>query len=192
VGQCVDALKTVMISGLASRDLRNTNREDDNTEHLDNLHSFLEEYDASLPHPSTNHVTGTDDAVPIHVAVQVQQEEVLSCNMKLLSVAYVTGFIARHVLRAINCRDCKTLLTSPVLLATKAFIHFKEYEEDKRFVTYPSKKPVEFVGASISLLEFKMAKVAHMGSVGEEVKVAIKETIDLEWTGSSGCSLHSH
>jgi hypothetical protein len=51
---------------------------------LDNLHSFLEESDAYLPHPSTNHGTGTDGAVPIHVAKQVQ---VLNCDMKLLSVA---------------------------------------------------------------------------------------------------------
>jgi len=68
VGQFVDALKTSIINGLAFRNLRNTNCEDDKAELLDNLHSFLEESDASLPHPSTNHGTGTDGAVPIHVA----------------------------------------------------------------------------------------------------------------------------
>ena len=36
-----------------------------------------------------------------------------------------------------------------------------------------------------------MAKVAHMGSVEERMTVAIKEIVDFEWTGSSGCSLHS-
>jgi len=75
---------------------------------LDNLHSFLEESDASLPLPSTDDGTGTDGAVPIHVAEQVQQEEVLNCDMKLLSVAYVSGFIARRVLCGINCDDCMT------------------------------------------------------------------------------------
>jgi len=54
VGQFVDALKTSIINGLAFRDLRNTNCEADKTELLDNLHSFLEESDASVPHPSTN------------------------------------------------------------------------------------------------------------------------------------------
>jgi len=121
VGQFVDALKPSIINSLAFRDLRNTNCEDDKTELLDNMHSFLEESDASLPHPSTNHGTGTDDAVPIHVAEQVQQE-VLNCDMKLLSVAYVSGFIARRVLHGIICNDCKTFLTPPLLLATVAFI----------------------------------------------------------------------
>jgi hypothetical protein len=70
------------------------------------------------------------------------------------------------------------------------FIYFKEYEEDRQSVTYPSEKLVETVGASISLLEY-MIMVAHTGSVEEKVIVAIKETIDFEWIGSSGCSLHS-
>jgi len=37
-----------------------------------------------------------------------------------------------------------------------------------------------------------MAKVAHMGSVEEKMTVAIKETVDFGWIGSSGCSQHSH
>ena len=36
-----------------------------------------------------------------------------------------------------------------------------------------------------------MAKLAHMVSVEEKVTVAIKETVDFGWIGSSGCSLHS-
>ena len=118
MGQFLDALKISIISGRAFRDLRNTNHEDDKTELLDNLHSFLEKFDASVPHPSANHGTGTDDAVSIQVVEQVQQEKVLNCNMKLLSLSYVTGFIARRVLHGITCDDCKTCLTSPALLET--------------------------------------------------------------------------
>ena len=151
---------------------------------LDNLHSFLEESDASLPHPSTNHGTGMDGSVHIHVAEQVQREEVLNCYM---AVAYVGGFIARLELRGINCGYCTTRLTSPMLLVTNTFIYFKEYEEDKQFLIYPSEKLVEAVGASVSPLE--IAKVAHMGSI-EEMTVAIKETVDFGWIGS-GCSMHS-
>ena len=65
-----------------------------------------------------------------------------------------------------------------MLLATIAFIYFKEYEEDKQFLTYPSEKLGETVSAAISLLVSKMAKVAHMGSVEEKITVAIKEAID--------------
>jgi len=149
--------------------------------------SSLEESDTSLPHPSTNHGTGTHDAVPIHVAEQVQQEEVLNCDMKLLRVAYVSGFIARHVLSGINCDDCPTCLTSPLLLATNAFIYFKGYEGDKLFLNYPSEKLVGTVSASMSLLEFQ---VTHMSSI-EQMTEAIKETFDFGWIGSFALLLHS-
>jgi len=42
----------------------------------------------------------------------------------------------------------------------------------------------------MSLLEFKVAKVAHMSSV-EEMAVAKKETLDFVWIGSFGCLLQS-
>jgi hypothetical protein len=95
--------------------------------------------------------------VAIHVAQQV-----LNCDIKLLSVAYVSGFIPRHVLRGINCVDCTTCLASPLLLANNAFIYFREYKEDK---VSESEKLVDSVGACVSLLESNMANVAYMGSV---------------------------
>jgi hypothetical protein len=190
-GQFVDALKTSIVNGLAFRGLRNTNCEDDNTEILDNLRTFLGESDASSSHPSTNNGTGTDDAVAIHVAEQVKQEEVLNCDMKHLSLAYVSGFIARRVLRDINCDDCKSCLTSPRLLENNVFIYFKEYEDGRQSLTYPSEKLVETVDASLRLLESMMANVAHMVSVEEQVTVNIKQTIYFGWIESSGCSLHS-
>ena len=95
-GIFVNAPKTSIINGLAFRGLSNTNCTDGKTELVENLHSFLEETDASLLHPSINHGIGTDGAVPIHVAEHVQKEEMLNCDMKLLSVVYVSGFIARR------------------------------------------------------------------------------------------------
>jgi hypothetical protein len=77
MGQFADVLKTSIINGLSFGGLSNTNCGRDGTELLDNLHSFLEESHVSVPHPSANRGTGTDDAVTIHVAGQVQQEEVI-------------------------------------------------------------------------------------------------------------------
>jgi hypothetical protein len=43
-----------------------------------------------------------------------------------------------------------------MVLATNAFMYFKEYEEDKQFLPYPSAKLVETISGSITLLESKM------------------------------------
>jgi hypothetical protein len=109
VGQFVDALNTSIINGLAFKRSEKY-CEDDKTELLDNLHSFLEESDAS-PHPSKNDGTGTDTAVAIHVAEQVKQEDVLNCDMNLLSVVLLpdvwymasTMMTVRNVLHPHGC-----------------------------------------------------------------------------------------
>jgi hypothetical protein len=69
-------------------------------------------------------------------------------------------------------------------------VYFEEYEEDRQFLPYFSKKLGETVNAALSLLEPELAKVAHMGSGEEKMIVAIKETIHFGWVRSSGCSLH--
>ena len=99
VGQFVDAVKTSIINGLAYTGLRNANCEGDDTELLDNLHSLLKESSASRPNPSTSHGRETilDGLSGSHIAEQVQRE-VNNVEMDLFSVAYVGGFIARHVL----------------------------------------------------------------------------------------------
>jgi len=80
----------------------------DNTELLVSLHSFLKESHASTPSPSTSHGRETlhDGLGGCHIAEQVQQV-VNVIDMALFSVAYVSGFIVRHVLCAVRCDDCK-------------------------------------------------------------------------------------
>ena len=124
VGQFVDVLKTSIINGLVYKGLCNANCEGDDTGLLDNLHSLLKESSASQPNPSTSHGSAC------HIAEQVQQE-VNDEGVDLSRVAYVSGFVAKHVLRAVRCDDCKTCLTSSVMLSTNAFIYFKEYKDNR-------------------------------------------------------------
>jgi hypothetical protein len=111
VGQFVEALNTSIINGFAYAGLRNANCEGDDTELLDNLHSFLKESCVSRPNLSTNHGSETlfDGVFGFRIAEQMQQY-VNDVNMDLFSVAYDSGFIARHVLRAVRCDDCKACL----------------------------------------------------------------------------------
>jgi len=64
------------------------------------------------------------------------QREVNGVDVYLFSVAYVSGFIARHVLCAVGCDDCMMCLTSPVM-STNAFIYFLEYKDDEQALSYP-------------------------------------------------------
>jgi hypothetical protein len=79
------------------------------------------------------------------------QQYVYDVDMELFSVANVIGFIARHVLRAVRCDYCKACLTPPVMMSINAFIYFSEYKDVKKSLTYPSKRLVDTVSASVTV-----------------------------------------
>jgi hypothetical protein len=93
----------------------------------------------------------------------------------------VSGFIAKQVLHGVSCDACKTCLTSEVLLQTSVFIYFNEYSDTEQSLTYPSEKLVETVGAVVTLIESMMAEVAHLNSLEQHSRAAIKNSIDFEW-----------
>jgi hypothetical protein len=76
-------------------------------------------------------------------------------------VAYVSGFIASHVLYSVRCDDFNACLTSSAMLSTNAFIYFKKYKNDEQSLTYPSERLVETVRGSVTELESMMAGVSH-------------------------------
>ncbi|XP_023721687.1 uncharacterized protein LOC111872233 [Cryptotermes secundus] len=195
VGQFVDALKTSIISGFDVVGVCESNCEDDGAALLDNLQSFLREPDAASQKPSTSHGKETSDDVPesFHVAQQLHKDigaTVDAGNMKVFSVAYVSGSIARQVLHGVSCDACKTCLTSEVLPSASVFIHFKECSDTEQSLTCPSEKLVETVGVAVTLMESMMAEVAHLNSVEQHITAAIMKSIDFEWIRCTGCSLH--
>lgn len=130
VGQFVDALKTVITNGLTYRGLLDPNCEDDGATLRDNLHSFLKPSSVSSPSQSTSHDRETTAYVPYIAHANEAQEGVRTAiragNVKMLPVAYVSGFIARHLLCNGICDACKACLISEALSPADVFISFKE------------------------------------------------------------------
>ena len=92
IGQFVEALKTVIINGLAYRSLYGINYEDDGASLLDKLLSFLKPSSASSTSPLTRHHSETTDSVPdiVHIGKEAQcgvSATVHVCDMKMFSVA---------------------------------------------------------------------------------------------------------
>jgi hypothetical protein len=90
--------------------------------------------DATSRNPSTSSDKETPTGVPesFIVTQQVQKNmgaAVHAGDLEVFSVAYVSGSIARQVLRNVNCDACKTCLTSEVLLSANVFIYFKEVKD---------------------------------------------------------------
>jgi len=125
VGQLVNALKTVIISGLACRGLLNPNCEGDGATLVDNLHSCLKPSVVSSPSQSISHDSQTTDHVPYIFHVNEAQEEactaMCSSDVIMFPVAYVSGFTARCLLCNGSCVACKVCLISEIPSTTDVY-----------------------------------------------------------------------
>ena len=183
VGQFVDALKTVIINGLAYRILCCPNCEDDGASLLDKLHSLLKPSNASSTSPSTSHDNETTVSVPdiVHIGKEAQRgvsASVCAYDVKMFSLAYVIGFIAKRLLNNIDCDICKKCLISEVPSSLDIYTGFKEHNSAVRSLTYPTDKLVETVGTAVTVLENVMSMVAHLELVELYVTDAVKKGVD--------------
>jgi hypothetical protein len=113
-----------------------------------------------------------------------------ACDMKMFSVAYVSGFIAKNLLNNSYCDICKKCLISEVRSAFDISTGFKEHSGTVQFLTYPTEKLVETVGTAVTVLENVMSRVIHLESVESYITNAIKKEADFGWIRLAGCSLH--
>jgi predicted metal-binding protein len=74
-------------------------------------------------------------------------------DVKMSSVAYVSGFIARRLLRSGSCDACRACLISESAEPTNVYIGFKEHISTAKSLTYPTEKLVETVGTAVTILE---------------------------------------
>jgi hypothetical protein len=133
-----------------------------------------------------------DNVPSIAHGKEAQQEVCMAmCNgdMKVLLVAYISGFIAMRLFRDGTCDVCKVCLTSEVPLPTDAYISFKECRSTVESLTYPTEKLVEIVGTAVTVLESMMLEVAHLDTVKTHITDAIKKSVNFEWIRLTGCSV---
>jgi hypothetical protein len=100
-------------------------------------------------------------------------------DMEVFSVAYVSGSVARRVVRVVSCDACKTCLTSEVLLSACVFAYSDEYSDTEQSLIHLCEKLVQTVVTAENLTECMMSMEQH-----------IKNSIDFEWIRCTGCSLH--
>jgi len=111
-------------------------------------------------------------------------------DVKMFSVAYVSGFIAKCLLNNRNCDMCKKCLISEVPSPLDIYTALKEHGSTVQSVTYPTEKLVETVGTAVTVFENVMPMVALLESVELYVTDAREEGVDFDWIRSAGCSLH--
>ena len=111
-------------------------------------------------------------------------------DMIMISVSYVSGFIARHLLHNGSCEAYKDCLISEALLPTDFYIGFKECSSTVHSLNYPTEKLVESVGTALTVLEVMISEVAYLDTVKSYIKSTIKESGSFDRISLTGCPLH--
>ena len=108
----------------------------------------------------------------------------------MFSVAYVSAFIARHMLCNGSCDACKACLICETPSKTDVYIGLKQCSCTVHSLTYPTEKLVENIGTAVNILEGMISEVAHLDTVKCCITSAIKESVSFNWIMLTGCPLH--
>jgi len=111
-------------------------------------------------------------------------------DVKMFSVAYVSGFIARHMLCNGSCDACKACLISETPSPTDVYIGIKQCSSTVHSRTYPTEKLVENVGNAVNILEGMILELAHLDTVKCCITSAIKQSFSFDCIMLTGCPLH--
>ncbi|KAJ8913092.1 hypothetical protein NQ315_006594 [Exocentrus adspersus] len=165
VFQFIGSLKTQILNGLTKQALSGTNCEEDDNVLLSNLKSFLH---VEETHTDSDAETGG--------------------NEETLSVAYVSGFIAKKILGPDHqCDDCQQLLCSTSMEAQNLFIAFKEWTDNENRLMYPSENLVIAVGHAVTVLENFIQKHGGKPDLSKCSAIEIKNVVNFSWFS---CELH--
>lgn len=191
VVQFVSALKTCIINGLVNQDVKlRANCEQDNSVILSNLKAFL------LSEPSDDYESVICNE-PVREGVAGQSFEEPSHELSLpndwTSTAYVSGFIARRLLRNSTCNGCKEALldTSQDNANWCTGFFFKEYSDNTNRLTYPSENFIKSVGHSATILENQLELHFHKEKILETITRVILSEVDFTWL-TNHCNYHCY
>jgi hypothetical protein len=195
VPQFVGALKTCIINDLSFKDfhLQGTNCENDDARLLSNLRTFLDRSESSQITQERDGYNTND----VHIGVGKQaewakrtEEAVRNAQADVLSTAFVSGFIAKHILRN-SCNVCKMLLTEEPNEFLHADISMSEYCEDKRSLTYPSELLVISVCQASTLMKEILDAKPQTRKMKQYIIGVLRRNVDFSWVNcEGGCVLH--
>lgn len=116
---------------------------------LSNLKSFL-----TVQSSETEGVPIEVSKTNINISSLQISDDVVSGDSSVFSVAYVAGFIFKHLSKHIHeCQICSDNLSSDYLALHNVFISYKEWTESEHRLTYPSENLTVAVGHGITILK---------------------------------------
>lgn len=176
--QFIGSLKTQVLNGLVKR-VPGTNCENDNHVLLSDLKSFLS-VDKNVSIVASSIQCKSDykfDSISSSIA-----DDVASGSIHSFSVAYVSGYIMKGILKAIpDCNSCKTDLSSSGSDLHNLYIENKEWSDTSKRLMYPSISLATCAGSIITEMEELLNKNSNVRGITNILCEALRSVIQFDW-----------
>ncbi|KAJ8946192.1 hypothetical protein NQ317_000971 [Molorchus minor] len=182
------SLKTQILNGLTHQKIIGSNCEEDEHQLLSNLTEFLV-------------ISDQAEEVVIPTMTHLEQRQILNDNVAdeiakavavgataTLSVAYVSGFVAKKFFENLDCVACRSQMLSSSKDPHNLFISFKEWAEEEH-LQYPSEALVVAIGHAVTVLERTLEDHCTKPSISVVVSEAISENVNFS---ALSCNEHEN
>lgn len=175
--QFSSALKTSILNGLVSHKNKGKNCEDDESDVLDDLNTFIR----SCIRKGNSTTFGEEDTIPWNVPDKPENADFA----ELQAVTYVSGYIVKRL--QLECKDCESDLLSTEILPEHTFTMFKEYHTQKDHLKYARTELIYCIAHMYHIIYKYLEKRGHNTNVYEKLKFCISENVTFEWLQ---CTVH--
>ncbi|KAJ8911354.1 hypothetical protein NQ315_011647 [Exocentrus adspersus] len=174
-------LKTQILNGLTKHGTVGKNCEDDN-ELLTNLTQFLTVQDPQQCRlvESLRKRSLTETRLPKDTAEDILNAVQQGATANL-SVAYVSGFIAKKLSQFLKCSIYREELLSSSDSPHNLFISCKEWSDTEEHLQYPSEELVVSVGLAVTVLERTLDFLGTSPRISKVVTSQILEDVSFTW-----------
>ena len=97
------------------------------------------------------------------------------------SLVYVSGFIAKGLLRKSDCSTCRRCIQTDAIDESHLFITLKEYDPDRPRLVLPSKELTHSVKHAKNLYETFIRPTLHVANIRKRFFGFLKREVDFSW-----------
>ena len=185
VTQFISAVKTALVDCLTNSKVRGSNCELDDLTFLaslnallggkrgttnDNEEGFVDNFDYSPLSEEADPSSGAVEAIPT-----------LGERLSKHSLVYVSGFIAKGLLRKSDCSSCRRCIRTDTIDESHLFIRLKEYDPSSPRLVLPSKELTYSVSHAKNLYETFIRPTIHVSNIRKRFFGFLCREVDFSW-----------
>jgi len=159
------------------------NCEIDDLTFLSSLNALIDSNCESDPQESDGTFVDTHDYSDLIAAANARDTQAATIRTKLAnhSVVYVSGYIAKRLLKNLDCSTCRDSYRTDQITDQHAFIRFKDYDPEMPRLVLPTHELANSVDLAKKIFENYIRPTLHVANIRKRTYGLLKQYGDFSW-----------